>query len=147
MISWPQAVVVPALLAMVVGSAAAQEDGSRGGSTLDGAFTAGQARRGADTYRRHCTACHVPAAVSGAAFRRAWAGRTVFDYFELLRTTMPLDNPGRLNRGQYADLVAYLLQLSGMPAGDRPLPSNDDALKAIRIEAAAAATDTSGVRP
>jgi hypothetical protein len=60
---------------------------------------------------------------------------------------MPLDNPGRLNRGQYADLVAYLLQLSGMPAGDRPLPSNDVALKAIRIEAVAAATDTSGVRP
>jgi mono/diheme cytochrome c family protein len=121
-----------AWLAVTIRPAWSQE---RSASTLDGAYTAAQARRGSETYRRHCTECHVAAAVSGPAFRRAWTGRTLFDYFEVLRTTMPLDNPGRLKRREYADVVAYLLQLSGMPAGERALPSDGEGLKAIRIEA------------
>jgi hypothetical protein len=47
---------------------------------------------------------------------------------------MPNDRPGRLSRGQYAEIVAYLLQLNRLPPGDKALPSNDDALKRIRIE-------------
>jgi mono/diheme cytochrome c family protein len=113
---------------------AAQEAPPAETSTLGGAYSAAQARRGADAYQKHCTECHVPAAVSGSAFRQAWAGRTVYDYYELIRTTMPNDNPGRLSRGQYVDIVAYLLQLSGMPPGARPLPTDTAALRRIRID-------------
>jgi mono/diheme cytochrome c family protein len=113
--------------------AAAQDVPSAETSTLGGAYSAAQARRGAETYQKHCTECHVPAAVTGAPFRRAWAGRTVYDYYELIRTTMPNDNPGKLSRAQYADVVAYLLQLSGMPPGERPLPTDTAALRRIRI--------------
>jgi mono/diheme cytochrome c family protein len=122
------------LLGGAVGAAGAQEAPPAETSTLAGAFTAAQARRGGEAYRRHCTECHVPAAVTGPPFRRAWAGRTVYDYYELIRTTMPNDSPGKLSRGQYADIVAYLLQLSGLPAGDRPLPTDTAALRRIRID-------------
>jgi hypothetical protein len=46
---------------------------------------------------------------------------------------MPSDNPGRLSRGQYTDMVAYLLQLNGMPAGQRRLSDDPKQLELIRI--------------
>jgi S-disulfanyl-L-cysteine oxidoreductase SoxD len=130
----PAAVAAALLLGGVVRSAAAQDAAPAESSTLAGAYTDAQARRGGDTYRKHCTECHVPAAVSGNVFRRAWAGRTVYDYYELIRTTMPNDNPGKLSRKQYADIVAFLLQLSGMPPGERALPTDAASLRRIRIE-------------
>jgi hypothetical protein len=48
-------------------------------------------------------------------------------------STMPNDNPGKLSRDQYADIVAYLLQLNGMPAGPRPLRPDPRQLEQIRI--------------
>jgi mono/diheme cytochrome c family protein len=120
----------------VPGARAAAQDAAAdsGRSTLAGAYTEAQARRGRDTYQRHCTECHVSAAITGVVFQRAWSGRTLFDYYELIRTTMPNDNPGKLSRGQYADVVAYLLKLSGMPPGNDPVPSDAAALRTIRIE-------------
>lgn len=124
--------------ALFLGGAAAQA-AAQGGpesarSTLSGAYTDAQARRGGEIYRKHCTDCHVPAAVTGVVFQRAWAGRTLYDYYELIRATMPNDNPGKLSRGQYADVVAYLLKLSGFPAGGRALPTDSAGLRRIRIE-------------
>ena len=104
-------------------------------STLRGAYTEGQAARGESTYRANCTSCHTTSAFVGDAFARAWDGRTAFDLFELIRTTMPIDNPGRLGREQYADIVAYVFKLNRLPTGERPLPADDDGLKQIRIEA------------
>lgn len=34
---------------------------------------------------------------------------------------MPLDAPGSLSRRTYADIVAYLMQLNGLPAGTAAL--------------------------
>ena len=48
---------------------------------------------------------------------------------------MPNDKPGKLSRGQYAEIVAYLLELNGFPAGKTPLPSDDEKLKQIQITA------------
>jgi hypothetical protein len=48
---------------------------------------------------------------------------------------MPVDNPGRLSREQYTDIVAYLFKLNRLPPGDRPLPADDEGLKQVRIEA------------
>ena len=46
---------------------------------------------------------------------------------------MPSDNPGRLSRGQYTDIVAYLLQQNGMPAGPRRLSADPKQLELIRM--------------
>jgi glycine/D-amino acid oxidase-like deaminating enzyme len=102
-------------------------------SSLTGVYSPGQARKGAETYRKYCSVCHETGPHSGDAFRTTWAGRSAADLFDYLQTTMPNDNPGRLSRGQYADIVAYLLQLNGMPAGTRSLSADPKRLEQIRI--------------
>jgi glycine/D-amino acid oxidase-like deaminating enzyme len=114
-------------------AATANSAGARAVSSLTGVYTEAQARNGAETYNRSCSACHTPAAHGGEAFQSTWDGRTAFELLEYLRTTMPADNPGRLSRGQYTDIVAYLLQLNGMPAGPRRLSNDPKQLDLIRI--------------
>ena len=62
-----------------------------------------------------------------------WDGRSAADLFDYLRMTMPNDNPGKLSRAQYTNIVAYLLQLNGMPAGVRTLSPDPAQLDKIRI--------------
>jgi mono/diheme cytochrome c family protein len=130
----PSAVAALLLLTPPGGAAWAQDPSPAPASTLDGVYTERQARKGESTFGKQCTACHVPAAITGMPFRKTWSGRTVGEFFELIRTTMPEDNPGKLSRGQYADIIAYLLQLNGYPPGEKPLPADDGALQRIRID-------------
>ncbi len=96
-------------------------------------YSEAQARRGQATYQRHCVSCHTAAAYSGAAFRRVWGGKSPYNLWEQIRTTMPQDNPGKLKPGEYADIVAYLLRLNGYPAGPDELPSEAEKLQPLRI--------------
>jgi mono/diheme cytochrome c family protein len=116
------------------GPAGAQTDSAAARSSADAPFTALQAERGAAVYRRACAACHVATYFATPAFRRAWTGRTAWELFELIRTTMPNDNPGRLPRRDYADLVAYLLRLNGMPTGPVELATDPDSLRRVPLE-------------
>jgi S-disulfanyl-L-cysteine oxidoreductase SoxD len=109
-------------------------------STLQGVYTDVQADRGKTLHETACTSCHNTDAYSGSAFQTSWIGRTLYDFFDLVRTTMPNDNPGSLSRQQYADVVAYVLKLNGFPAGAADVPSGDDSLKVIKIEGKAGAT-------
>lgn len=111
---------------LVAGGAQAQD-------STAGMYSSRQARRGQDTYRRHCNSCHTTAAYSGATFRRAWTGRSVFELWEQIRTTMPNDSPGRLKPGEYADIVAYLLKLNGYPDGPDELPADAELLRRLLI--------------
>lgn len=103
-------------------------------TTVAGVYTADQAENGAKVYRKNCTSCHAPVGYTGLAFRRVWNGRSVFDFYDLVRTTMPNDEPGKLSREEYADIMAYLLKLNGLPSGEKPLPSDDEQLKLIKID-------------
>jgi len=102
-------------------------------SSLTGVYSQAQARKGGDTYRKFCSTCHATVSHSGEAFQTTWGGRSAADLFDYLRTTMPNDSPGKLSRAQYTDIVAYLLQLNGMPAGARPLNPDPKQLEQIRI--------------
>jgi hypothetical protein len=102
-------------------------------SSLTGVYSQDQARRGADTYRKFCSSCHTPASHSGEAFQTTWAGRSAMELFDYLRMTMPYDSPGKLSKGKYSEIVAYLLQLNGMPAGPRSLSTDPRQLQQIRI--------------
>ncbi|HUG28177.1 MAG TPA: cytochrome c [Gemmatimonadales bacterium] len=124
-----------ALMAMLSTPVWAQ---SRPDSTVAAAvatYTSNQAQRGQATYQRNCLACHTAAAYTGVAFRRAWAGRSPFEIWELIRTTMPQDNPGRLKPAEYADIVAYMLRLNGYPAGAEELPAEAEQLRSLIIPA------------
>lgn len=96
-------------------------------------YSSAQARRGQAVYGRHCVSCHSSEAYTGVAFRRAWGNRPAYELWEQIRTTMPQNAPGTLSAREYADIVAYLLRLNGLPAGPRELPADADALMALVI--------------
>jgi len=104
-------------------------------SALHGVYSDSQATRGERLYRTHCSSCHTAQNHSGPDFQEQWTGRTIHDLFEIIRTTMPLDDPGRLGRQEYADVVAYLLKLNGYPPGSESLSSDNERLRRVRIEA------------
>ena len=110
-----------------------------GATVLDGVYTAAQSDRGQAAFSEHCAACHgsgltgngeAPALVGGE-FISNWAGLTVGELFERIRTTMPQDNPGKLSRAQYADTLSFILKSNGYPAGQKDLDSRTEFLKAI----------------
>ena len=117
-------------------------------SIRDGVFTAEQARRGQIAYTGPCDRCHgylldgasedpdmLPAPpVAGPKFLRKWNGRTLASLFDYVRTTMPSNNPGYLSDAEIADIVAYMLSVSAMPAGSDPLQPDREALARIVIE-------------
>jgi len=92
-----------------------------------------QAERGRRIYLGTCTACHPPAQFTGESFAASWSDRRVSDLFALVRSTMPLDDPGGLPEQDYLDVIAYLLQVNGAPAGAAPLAADADTLRGQRI--------------
>ncbi|MEP7347699.1 MAG: cytochrome c, partial [Gemmatimonadaceae bacterium] len=99
-----------------------------------GVYTEGQAKKGESTYGKFCVECHDATEHAGDVFEEAWVGRPVFEFFTKIRTTMPDDEPGKLNDQQYTDIVAYMLKLTGYPSGETALPYEPDKLRGIMIE-------------
>jgi hypothetical protein len=110
-------------------------------SVWDGVYTQEQATRGALSSGL-CTQCHGdsfqgdPAPpLTGPDFLTKWDGTTVGDLFELIRQTMPDDDPGALTPAQYADLLAYILSLNKFPSGSTELATDAKLLNEIRFVA------------
>jgi polar amino acid transport system substrate-binding protein len=96
-------------------------------------YTEEQARRGQRAFRRVCSECHYTSEFKGPVFTDAWERRTARDLYRELRRTMPDDNPGGLPRQTYVDVMAYMLELNGYPAGSDELPPNEDVLRGYRL--------------
>jgi mono/diheme cytochrome c family protein len=140
-------VLCVAALAATPFGALGQTPASSAPSIRDGVFTAEQARRGQAVYTGPCDRCHgfkldgapddpdmLPAPpVAGPKFLRKWEGRTLVALFDYLRTTMPSNNPGYLSDAEVADIVAYMLSVSGMPPGEAALEPNPTTLAAVLI--------------
>ena len=100
----------------------------------DGIHTAEQAENGRADYTRSCAICHrtdlrgnfESPPLSGPNFLNFWGDRTPQELVERIRVTMPPDRPGRLGDRTYLDIVAYLLQANGAPAGDQALTAATD---------------------
>jgi mono/diheme cytochrome c family protein len=105
-------------------------------SSLSGVFTLEQATSGKQVFDQHCVGCHTATYLTGADFRKQWHGKTVWPLFEMIRQTMPNDNPRSLSDQQYALTVAYLLQAMRMPPGSIALPADSMGMKRIRIDTA-----------
>jgi mono/diheme cytochrome c family protein len=112
-------------------------------SVWDGVYTKQQAGRGQSAYREECLKCHAEnlmggeaaPALAGDEFLNKWNGKTAGDLFELIRKTMPSEDPGNLSRRQYADIVAYIMSVNEFPGGQKELESETALLNDIRIEA------------
>jgi mono/diheme cytochrome c family protein len=111
-----------------------QEDGSKR-STREGVYTLAQAERGEKLFAARCAVCHQTAQLSGPVFLRTWNGQPAEALYDLVRTTMPQENPGSLKPQQYADLLAYIFRINGLPAGDEELKGAPRALRQVIIEA------------
>ncbi len=113
-------------------------------SAWDGVYTEAQAERGRERYRAICGYCHrddlsgggseagAPA-LRGPFFINQWRDRPLVDLFVTIGTTMPQQDPDSLRARVVIDVVSYLLQQNGMPAGDTELPPRLDPLRAILL--------------
>jgi mono/diheme cytochrome c family protein len=114
---------------------------AQGKTTLDGIYTEAQAERGQTIYADSCASCHADdlsgggqaPALSGKDFNVDWNDLAMSDLYERTHGTMPADKPGSLKPEQAADVIAYLLQKGGFPAGPAELPAEPAALKEIKF--------------
>ncbi len=116
-------------------------------SVWSGVYTAAQNKRGEEVYSGGCAYCHgsrlngaghsdqpPSPAVAREGFLRKWSGQTVAALFVYVRTRMPSDNPGIFTDQQSIDSIAHMLAVSGLPAGDKELPTDPKALEGFVIE-------------
>ncbi|MFB3113190.1 MAG: c-type cytochrome [Gemmatimonadales bacterium] len=125
--------LVGTLVLALARTAAAQADPAATRSVLEGVYSEEQARRGEKITNEVCSNCHMEDWFTGSLLE-SWAGATVEMLYELIRTTMPQDRPSSLERQQYADVLAYIFELNGLPAGQQELSADKEALRAILIE-------------
>ncbi len=115
-------------------------------SIWDGVYTEEQAARGQKVNSGVCAKCHGERgdganepdqpggpAIARFSFLRKWEGTSLSSLFEFIRTSMPPDNPGSRTDQEYLDAIAYMLKLSGAPAGEAELPLDPAALDVIVI--------------
>jgi cytochrome c len=126
-------------------------------SVLDGVYTAEQAKRGRGHYEKRCVLCHLdrgqghegmpeivgqsleregdPEAppVAGEAFQKKWGGRNAWELFSTMADTMPVGGPRSLAPQEYADVLAYILELNKFPAGQSAITPARDQLEPIAI--------------
>lgn len=96
-------------------------------------YLASQAARGEAVYEATCGNCHVSGELVGPQFVDTWNNRRAYDFYALVRATMPLDNPGGLKDGEYLDVVAYVLRANNATAGRDSLKADTVALRGTRI--------------
>ena len=135
------ALVAALVSSLAAGAARAQTDDVL---TLDaGVFTAEQSRRGKAHYQAFCASCHVgdlsgtlaadtgAPPLRGAPFLASLQRKGPAGVFEYVKTTMPADDPASLDDSRYLDILAFLMQANGFPAGSRELAIAD--LPRLRI--------------
>src|SRR4051812_3535874 len=93
-------------------------------------YTSQQAERGRVAYESNCSGCHglnlndgpsdAPP-LTGVNFQAFWGTRPVRDLFSHIMTSMPPTTPGSLGEETTLDVVAYIVQRSGVAAGTTPL--------------------------
>jgi hypothetical protein len=115
---------------------------SAAATVWDSVYSPAQAGRGESAYVKFCARCHQASLggadqsppLAGPAFLGNWNGLTLGDLHDRIRTTMPSDSVGIVDRQVVTDVMAYMLKANGFPAGASDLSSDADRLKAIAIQ-------------
>jgi mono/diheme cytochrome c family protein len=106
---------------------------SRAAGLPPASFLASQADRGQAVYEGTCATCHSAGQLVGQGFVESWNDRRVYDFYAVVRGTMPLDKPGGLTEQEYLDVIAYLLKANHAPAGADSLRADTTALRNTKI--------------
>ena len=109
-------------------------------SVWSGVYTTAQAERGQLVYSGQCGRCHgndlggdraYP--LAGERFMDHWDAHTLQQLFRRIRDTMPPAEAGTLSAADTGDVVAYVLQQNGFPAGSTELAHGERELSAVQI--------------
>ena len=92
-----------------------------------------QADRGERVFTGTCAACHARSQFVGQTFVENWNDRRVSDFYTLIRSTMPVNNPGTLKDEEYLAVVSYLLKANHAAAGTDSLNADSASVKGRRI--------------
>jgi cytochrome c5 len=105
-----------------------------------GIYTAPQAERGKTTFKTACLRCHgedlsgtTAPALKGDRFQMTWGGDTVEGLFGKIRDTMPPNFGTVVDDQAKLDVVAFILQTNGYPAGSTELLIDSPDLAASQI--------------
>lgn len=120
-------------------------------SHAEGFYTRTQAARGKTAFNRNCAYCHsvdaklwsaasneaiLPRTFGGRFVERVYHGKllypSVFYLFKKL-DSMPAFNTNAIPPQTKADIVAYILEANGKPAGPDELTSDTDAMKSMML--------------
>jgi mono/diheme cytochrome c family protein len=103
-------------------------------------YTAAQATAGAGVFVQDCAMCHGADLKGGAGpgligqgFAAPGADATVGSVFGMVAQQMPATAPGSLSQAQDEDVMAYILQRNGYPAGSVALAYKDSMGSAVPL--------------
>jgi mono/diheme cytochrome c family protein len=128
-------------LAAAVSFAAENEDRKPGDRIWSGVYTAAQADRGKENFEKSCSNCHnsdlngsvrAPS-LRGDRFMKNWVNESANVLFVKLRDSMPATYPETVSNETKIDILAYLLQVNGFPAGKSELKLDPKELDDIQI--------------
>lgn len=127
------------MLAFLIGSAVlafGQEDQNSAKTAWDGVYKSAQAERGSEVFRTTCSGCHAPDLSSGqgpplrgSVFLGHWVEDKLDALFAKIRKMPPGEDT--LPESTHLDVLAFLLESNGYPAGRSDLSATD--LGAIRL--------------
>jgi hypothetical protein len=72
--------------------------------------------------------------IAGPKFLRKWDGQSLAAFFEYTRATMPSNNPGFFTDQEFADVIAYMLAVSGAPTVNDELRADPQELARIVVQ-------------
>src|SRR5262245_60251490 len=132
-------VLVVAILLEVTSPAHAQQNSGK--KMWDGVYTTTQAASGKTNFDLSCSRCHNVAligsergpAIKGSEFLSHWEKDTIAGLFTKIRDTMPQGNAGTVTDDVKLDILTYILQQNGVPAGTKELPKDLASLEEIRM--------------
>ena len=125
------------------GRAVAPSGGTVAESVWGAVYSQQQAGRGAAKYLETCSSCHsedlrgnsnAPSLI-GSSFMFLWADRSLGDLFTSIRTLMPTNAPNSLPTQSYLDILAFIMESNGFPAGEDELLADPALLGRIMITA------------
>ena len=100
-------------------------------TTNDGVYTKAQADGAKAQYDKICAECHAftvaakkkpkDLPLGDEPFITSWDGRTLGELVTTIVTTMPNDGSAAVSDDEAVNLVAYILQQNGYPAGQSAL--------------------------
>lgn len=110
-------------------------------------FSAAQAVSGKSGYDQHCASCHgfdlegfglIPG-LNGSYFSGRWGDKTADQLASNVRRMPPAEEES-LDRSEYTEILAYILEQNGIPASNEVLTDDFDTLATLMIPAAALTT-------